>query len=194
MITTAEVKSYLKLSTTDDDTLIATLIPQVEEDAIYYMQNAFQDDFIYRDADLSFQASTGDGDKIADSDSYFTRCLFSSGMEVWVEGQCSNKGKFTVADVSSGTLTLSSTGDIITQSSTDYQPSGRVRVSYINAPAAVKPYLAQMVGWRLTGEGSYPEDHSADGREGQSITYAGNHAYPTRVLSGLNRWRKVNAG
>lgn len=192
MITRAEVKSYLKLSTTDDDTLIDTLIPQIEEDAIYYMQNAFQDEFIYRDSDLAFQASTGAGDKITDDNSYFTKCLFSSGMEVWVEGRTSNKGKFTIADVSSGTLTLTSTAEVKTQSSTSFQSSGRVKVSYMNYPDAVKPYLAQMVGWRLTNEGSYPEDHSANTQEGQSISYAGQHGYPTRVLSGLNRWRKFN--
>jgi len=193
MITLAEAKAYLKITSTGDDTLISTLIPEVEEDAIYYMQNAFQDDFIYREHSLSFQASTGDGDKIIDDKSLFTECLFSSGIEIWVEGACSNKGKFTVAAVSSGELTLSSTDSIITQSSTMYQPSGMVRVSYINMPAAVKPYLAQMIGWRLSEEGSYPLDYASDSGEGQGVSYVGGQSYPQRVLSGLNRWRNINA-
>lgn len=193
MITSAEVKAFLKTSSTGDDTLIGTLIPIVEEDAIYYMQNAFQDKYIYREDSLSFQASTGAGDKIIDGSSHFSECLFAAAMEIWVEGASSNKGKFTVASVTSGTLTLSSTAAVITQSSTSYQPSGTVRVSRINAPDAIKPYLAQMVGWRISPEGSYPQDYNSQSAEGQSVAYIGGQSYPRRALSGLNRWKKINA-
>ena len=190
MITLAEVKVRLRTTETGNDTLMSTLIPEVERDAIEYANTAWQDPIVSRQGSLKFQASTGDGDKITDPDKLFNKIGFTTGMELWVNGVTSNKGKFTVAGTSSGTLTLSSSGEVLTQSSTDYHGSGTILISRINMPDAAKPYLAQMVGWRaLKEEGYNPEDHDTESREGESVGFAGENEYPLRVLSGLKKYR-----
>lgn len=191
MITRDEAKTFLRLATTGTDALIDRLIPEVENDAIEYMNNAFRDPYIYNSGLFAVSTSTGAGDKITDGDGNWQSIRFSSGMEVYISGRTSNPGLFSVAAVSTNVLTLSSSGSVTTQSSSDYWGSGIMYVNRVNPPVGLKPYLSQMIGWRLYQEGFNPIDKQSENREAESISYAGSNEYPERVLNGLKKWRKI---
>lgn len=193
MITTAEAKTYLRITSTGTDDLITTLIPDVENDAIEYMNNAFRDPIIYNSGLFAVSTSTGGGDKITDGDGNWESIRFSSGMQVYISGWTSNPGLFKVASVSTNVLTLESSGSVTTQSSSDYWGSGVMYVNRVNPPVGIKPYLSQMIGWRLYQEGFNPIDKISDSKEGESLSYAGMNEYPERVLNGLKKWRKVRS-
>jgi hypothetical protein len=193
MITRAEAKTYLRITSTGTDDLIDTLIPAVESDAVEYLNNAFRDEIIYNSGLFAVSTSTGAGDKITDGDGNWQGIRFSSGMEVYISGRTSNEGLFSVAAVSTNVLTLSSSGGVVAQASSDYWGSGIMYVNRVNPPPAIKPYLAQMIGWRLYQEGYNPIDKKYDGKEGESLSYAGMNEYPERVLNGLKKWRKVRS-
>jgi hypothetical protein len=195
-IKTSEVKEYLREGTTENDADIGIMIPEAERDAIDFCNNNFFDGHVYRYADLEFKASTGAGDKITDDDGLFKKCLFGRGMDIWVDGRNANQGLYTITTgvaPSSGTLVLESSGEILTQGTTDRHPVGISTVHRVKWPRAIKPVLAKMVGYLLTN--AQPDDRQSESfPEGESITYAGTHYYPKRVLDGLRRWKKGKTG
>lgn len=189
--TLEEVKRLLRLEdTTAYDADIQYFLPYVQEDLVEYLYDAFQDKIVYRNtSSLTFDPSTGAGDKITDGDEYFAKVGFTSGMDIYVEGHTSNRGIFNIASMTSATLTLESSGAVIAQSSTDYHSIGLTTISRIDWPKGIKPYVAKMV-WYLI-ENSKPNDVQSESREGEQLTYAGSNAYPKRIMDGLNKWRKV---
>ena len=192
MITRDEVKTYIREGTTEYDAEIDSMIPIAAYDAIAYCNSVFVDGYAYRMGALEFQASTGAGDKITDSDAKFKKCRFDKGMDVFVSGQNANFGLYSITTsvaASSDTLVLESSGELLTQKSSDRHPPGISYVTRVKWPQGIKPVLAKMVGYLLTN--AHPDDRSAETQGEQSITYAGTNYYPERILDGLRRWRKA---
>ncbi len=98
-MTTAEVKSVLRLTDSSYDVDIAFFLPIVEKDIIAYVGHAWQDGYVYRESASALEFIRGDSDtydKITDEDEKFTERGFASGMDIVIEGGYSNVGLHSV--------------------------------------------------------------------------------------------------
>ena len=190
IITTNEVKTILGTTVSTYDTKIAALIPYVQEDLIEYTNNGFTDGYVYVDGALTVEPSTGGGDKIFDPNKQFVKAGFSSGMDVALEGGYANVGVYTLKAVASSVLTLTTTGLIEQDRTSEVNATGNIRVSRVKWPTALKLPAAKMV-WHLIDKPTDPGVKSETLGD-YSVTYAGSNSYPETVLAGLNKWRKVD--
>lgn len=198
LITAAEVKSILRITDTTYDTDIAFFIPFVEDDIISYLGHAFQDGYVYRESGNALQFVRGDSDthdSITDEDCEFVEKGFSDDMDIIIEGGFSNVGLFNVQTATTGTLLLSEYGELINQDQNDTKDDhsiGFIRISRVKWPKALKLPAAKMV-WHLINDAK-PDDVKSESLDDYSVTYAGTHAYPSRVVRMLDKWRRPAFG
>lgn len=194
LMTTAEVKSILKITDSTYDTDIEFLLPIVEDDLIYELNNAFQDGYVYRQSGTAFEFVRGDSDTkdyITDKEEEFLVHGFRDGMDIVIEGGFSNVGLYTIDSASSGTLKLDEYGELIPQDlddNTDDHTIGQIRISRVKWPKALKLPAAKMV-WSLIDD-SKPSDAQSESIDDYSITYFGVNAYPTKIIRMLDKWRR----
>ena len=196
LMTRAEVKEILKIAasdtTYDDD--IDNFLPLVKQDIIETLNNAFQDQYVYRQSNSYFDFVRGDSDTadyIEDRDSKFSVKGFIDGMDIVVEGGGANVGLYTIDSASDTKLTMTGYGEFIDQSQGDTKDDnyiGNIKISRVKWPKALKLAAAKMV-WHLIDDAK-PSGAQSESLDDYSITYAGNHAYPTEVVNMLNKWRR----
>ncbi len=198
LMTLAECKSILGIATgtTGNDASISVLIPYVERDICAYCNNYFGDTVIYvRDyGSVSFTrgntaTSSTSPDQIHDDDDRFTTSGFRTGIDVVVFGG-SNEGIYTVSSASTDTLKLTCTGELESvDPDSAYNTVGPVLIQRIKWPKTLKPTAAQMV-WHLI-DNPLPGNVQTERIDDYSVTYAGEHAYPDRVLAGLRPHKRA---
>ena len=193
LMTTAEVKAILGITASTYDTQIATFIPYVEKDIIDYLNNGFQDGYVYRQSgsEFAFAPDTSTGDYITDGDSDFLNRGFLAGMDIVIEGGYSNTGKYTIASVTANKIVLTDKGTLIAQDmgdTNDDNQIGNVKISRVKWPIALKIPAAKMV-WNLIDDPT-PSDAKSESLDDYSITYAGSNAYPTKIVNMLDKWRR----
>ena len=187
--TAKAIKVSYKYNSYNDD--IDNMIPVVEKDVCDYLNNYFEDRiiFVQYNGGIAFVKGATEADKITDDNQHFSTAGFVAGMDVAVRGG-SNAGIYTLAAVSSGTLTLDSTGAILSQDQDNtYNPAGAIRISRIGWPEELKPYIAQMIWYRINK--SRPNNILSEKIDDYSVTYINGNAYPTETLSGLKKFRRV---
>ena len=199
IVTLAQVKALLQITGTSYDTVIQSLIPIVEDDVIRYCNQAWQDRYIYSEGTV-LATVRGDPDTITDSESDFVKHGFLAGMTVYLEGGTgTNMGAYTLDTVAAGTLTLESVNKLIDQDidDTDAQPMGSLRVSRINWPRGIELPAAQMCWFHV--KNGKPDDVISERIDDYAVSYLGGGQqggsqmqYPGRILSGLNKYRRVN--
>ena len=168
---------------------IDNLIPQVEEDVCEYLNNYFEDNIIYVNKVSGLAFVGGGPDTITDDNADFSTAGFESGMDVAVRGG-SNYGIHTLAGVTAGTLTLDSSNALVDQDQdVSFNHVGGIKISRINWPANLKPYIAKMVWYRMNK--SRPDNVKSERLDDYSITYINGNAYPAEVLEGLRKFRKA---
>ena len=204
LMTRAEVKQYLKVTSTADDQLIDAYIPVIEEDLCEYCNNYFQDRFVYRSAvgGIAFvrgntATATTTADTITDDDKELSTnsgAGFRAGMDIVVEGTWANDGIHTIKSLTSATLTLESTGELIGQDQDSYytgsgQKIGAILISRVNWPKAIKPIAAKMI-WTQVSDAK-PGNVQNESIDDYSVTFVNGSAYPSRVMKGLDKWRNA---
>lgn len=195
IITYTEAKSILGVTSTQTDTQLATIIPYVEEDIIDYCNHGFEDPVIFHEGgSLAFvRGDTGvatSADRILDDYDYFSTAGFRAGMQIFVEGG-SNAGIYTLAAVTTDKLTLTCTGTLEDQDQSTYHRSpGAIKISRVRWPKGLKPVAAQMA-WHLISD-PQPTFVNSENIDDYSVTFAGEHAYPKRIIHGLNKYRVAN--
>lgn len=197
LMTTAEVKAILGITASTYDTQIATFIPFVEDDLIDYLNNSFPDGYVFRESGsaLAFVRDTSTADFITDTDAEFVEKGFLDDMDIFVQGGGANEGLYNVTAASTGTLILGTIGILIDQDQDDTSDDnaiGNIRISRVNWPNALKLPAAKMV-WYLI-DNARPNDAISERLDDYAITYAGGHAYPTRVLDSLAQYRRPKFG
>ena len=201
LVTTAEVKDFLRITAATYDVLISEYIPIVQEDICLYCNHWFQDEWLYREASggIAFvrgstASSSTETDTITDDDEEFStgKAGFVTGMDIAIDGSGANSGIYTVGGVSSGTLTLTCRGILIDQDQDDaYRNVGKVKISRIRWPIGLKPIAAKMIWSQI--DNAKPSDAKSERIDDYSVTYAGGHLYPTVLVEGLNRYKRVSA-
>ena len=110
--TKTEIKAFLSITSTSQDSLIDRLIPVIESDIREYCHNDFRDENVYmQSSDISFTRNTTSADTITydGTGDGFIDSQFKAGQTVRVQGSYNNDGFFEVESVSSTTLTMYST-------------------------------------------------------------------------------------
>ena len=194
LMTTAEVKTILGITDTTYDTQITYFLPLVVKDVVAYLNNAFQDGYVYRRSGGSFKFVRGDSsthDYIEDKEARFKEKGFWDGMDISVEGGYANVGIYTVDSASTARLTLSTYGVLIPQEHSDTindNAIGTILISRVKWPDSLKIPVAKMV-WYLI-DNAKTDDVQSERIDDYSITYAGSNAYPTRLLNMLDKFRR----
>lgn len=197
LMTTAEVKAFLRETSSTYDTLIATYIPIIEQDMCTYLNNWFQDPVVYikTSAGLAFTkgttGSTGDSrDKIVDDNQKFSTAGLSSGMDVAISGG-SNYGIRTISSgQTSATLYMTGAAEFIDQDQdASYNTVGGVKIARVIWPDALKPIAAKMI-WSQISDNK-PGNAAQERIDDYSITYVNGHAYPERVMRQLDKWKQA---
>lgn len=210
LMTSTEVKEFLRISTaiTTYNTLIGKYIPIIEEDICEYCNNYFQDRNIFRRAlgGIAFVrgdtlATSSQADTITDDDAELSTnsgAGFKAYDDIVVEGTWVNDGIHTISSkssqVSSGTLTLRSTGVLRTLDQDDYytgggQRIGAILISRIDWPKAIKPIAAKMI-WSQISDAK-PGNVQSERIDDYSVTFVNGSAYPERLMKGLDKWRNA---
>lgn len=198
LLTLAECKAILGIATgsTANDGAISLFIPYVERDICDYCNNYFNDTVIYVHdigsvvfARGDTSTGTTDPDTITDDEDRFSTSGFRAGMDIVVFGG-SNEDIYTLSSVTTDTLKLTSTGEIEDQDpNASYNSVGPILISRVKWPKTLKPTAARMI-WHLI-DNPYPGDVQSERIDDYSVTYAGEHSYPTRVLDGLRPYKRA---
>ncbi len=193
VITKAEVKNILRLSTGSTgpyDAEITTFIPLVQDDLVIHLNNNFADKYVYRESGSQLKLTKGGPDKITDGNADFLKAGFSTGMDIAIEGGHSNVGIYTIAAVSSDTMSLTSTNELISQDPSDtYHSIGVIRISRVKWPQGLKLPVAKMI-WYLIDKAKQT-DIKSERIDDYAVTYIGDSEYPTRLIESLKKWKKA---
>jgi hypothetical protein len=196
LMTTAEVKAFLRETSTTYDTLIAVYIPLVEDDICEYLNNWFRDRVIFVESGsgLAFTrgntaTATTQADYITDDNDRFSTAGFAVGMDVVIDGG-SNYGKYKIKTLTTAVMTITDTGEFISQDQdASYHSVGRIRISRIVWPKALKPIAAKMIWYQI--DDNKPKGAISERIDDYSVTFAGARAYPSQLLSQLDKWKMV---
>jgi len=195
LMTTAEVKSILGITAATYDTSIAYFIPFVARDIVSYLNNGFQDGYVYKESSSVFTLApnTSTGDYISNSDSDFIVKGFLAGQDVSLQGGYANEGIYTISTeaLTESKIILTDKGTLIAQeqgTTADVHDIGDIRVSRVKWPPEIKLPAAKMV-WYLIDDAK-PSDVQSESLDDYSVTYAGSNSYPTRVIKMLDKFRK----
>jgi hypothetical protein len=194
IVTTAEAKTILGITGTTYDTQLDFFLPLVEKDIVSYIGHAFQDGYVYRESASNFTFVRGDSDTydyITDEENEFKEKGFRDGMDVAIEGGWSNVGIYTVSSASTGKLTLDEYGVLIDQDQDDTKDDhyiGLVRISRVVWPDELKLTAAKMAWYQI--DNAKVSDVQSESLDDYSITYAGANAYPVRLITALDKFRK----
>lgn len=190
IITRADCKVLLRISTgtTDYNSLIDTLIPIVQEDVAEICNNEFflRDVYVVGTG-IAFTTSTGGGDKITDSSSGFLDDdhPFVASQDIVVNGSKHNDGFYELASVSSGTLTLDSSGDVIAEAADEY-----IKIAQVKWPKGIKPTVAKMIWYHI--ENNKAPAPKSEGLGGYSVQHEDSiGGYPGEIIEGLRPWMMV---
>ena len=194
LMTTTEVKAFLRESSSTYDTLIGIYIPLIEEDICSYLNNWFRDRviFVHANSGLAFSrgntaTSSTQPDYITDDNQYFSTIGFSAGMDVVISGG-SNFGIYTIKTLTSAVMTITDTGKFIDQDQdASYHNVGPIEIARIIWPAWIKPIAAKMI-WHQIAQNK-PNGAASESIDDYSVSYVNGRAYPQQLLSGLDKYR-----
>jgi hypothetical protein len=198
LLTTAEVKTFLRITASDYDTLIGVYIPLIEEDICEYLNTYFEDNviFIERSGGLAFTrgntaTSSTLADYITDDNQDFSTAGFAVGMDVIIAGG-SNYGMYTIKALTTAKMTMDTTGVFITQDQdASFNSVGKIRISRQKWPSALKPVAAKMIWYQI--DKAKPDGAISESIDDYSITFAGSREYPMQLINQLKKWRYVRA-
>ena len=167
IITSAETKALLQIPTavTTWDTLIATLIPIVQDKVVEYCNHRFINiDVQIEGTTIAFV--TGAPATITDSESGFSDALFSSGDDISVRGSYRNDGIYATQTVAAGLVTLA-TGETLVSETQDTPHS--IMITRVVWPKAMKPEVALAIRYLINKQGKTVNSESLPG--GYSAQY-----------------------
>jgi len=191
LVTVAEVKTFLRETSHTYDTLIDYYIPIVQDDICAYCNTYFTDPaiFVEHSSGLAFTrgntaTGTTQADYVTDDNQDFSTAGFAVGMDIAVQGG-SNWGLYTLAGQTSAVLTMTSTGEFVTQDQDQaYNTVGTIRISRVVWPSALKPIAAKMIWYQI--DNNKPNGAASERIDDYSVTYVNGRAYPAQLLSMLD--------
>ncbi len=197
IITLSEVKTFVDEGSTDYDTYISSLIPEIEENICRYCNTYFEDEVIYRESGSAFEfiQDSDTGDYITDDQSDFSTAGFLEGDDIVILGSGSNDGIHQIStctgSVAAGQIMLD-TADAGTLREIDqddsYRWPGVIRINRINWPGGIKPFVAKAIWYQI--EKSKPTDEKSERIDDYAVTYMGGNEYPERIVKAFDRYKR----
>jgi len=178
IITSAEVKTLLQISGSTYDTLIATLIPLVQEKINTYCGEPFSVSDIYVASD-TIAFVNGSPSTITDSDSGFVTGGFTDSIDVQVEGSVSNDGVYAVSTSVAGTLTLESGETLVNESA-----GNDVVITRVIFPKGIKLDVADYIAFLMIKQHGVSSESLGD----YSVTYKNE----MDVLKRFSTYKAIN--
>ena len=190
IITAAEVKALLRISDTTYDTYLAAVIPPVQDFVMTEFHNRFHVKSVYITAS-SIACVKGDPDTITDSNSNFVEAYFAAGMDIDIQDTINNNSVKVLATVAAGTLTLTSTNELIDEDA----GITTVTITRVKFPAGIKIPVANLIKYLLQSSsmndddlqtqrvklGSYEEEYGA----------LDASRFPPTLLSQFAPWSRI---
>lgn len=200
ILSLAEAKTYLDISTTDYDSAITRLVPVVQEQITAITHN----DFIGR---YIVSINSFDTNKVVIIPNAYGNIL-DAGDDVYISGSIKNEGHWEIDSVSGNELTITGIKSEPTWVSVDYRFTGisPVNLGYVDWPEHLKYIASQMVQWHMDTGASEGISASPTGevqsatRADISVTYktssgsnatSGIYNYPQHVIKDLQQYTLV---
>lgn len=183
-----ELKNIVGHTEDDHDQEIDVLIPIVQEDLCDWLDNYFPDPLItYTASELSFVS--GDPDTITDNQSEFVKKRFAAGQDIAIAGNHPNEGIYQLDGVAAGTLTLSTSNELVScaYDDTDYTPGGST-IFRIKWPGMMKIAVSRAVWYLITrqkGGGQLSEN-----KDGVVIQYDRRYKYPREIYRLIENYKR----
>jgi hypothetical protein len=178
IVTVANCKTLLGITSSTYDSLLALEIPMIQEAIIQFLKRYFKSDLDYSSKTISFSGTT-----ISDSASQFNVEGLLIG-DYMIQGSKYNDGFVTVSVVASGALTTSET--LVTETAGE-----TILLTRVVFPKELQLIASKMVGYNIFNKyGAISESISR-----YSVTYgqAQNNilGYPDSLTGGLLKYRRV---
>ena len=188
LITTAQARTLLQISGSTYDTLIAAIIPPLQDFIVEYCNNPFHvsEKYIYAST-ISF--ADDDPDMINDSDSGFVDAGFTDGIDVHVENSEDNDGIYYVDTVTAGTLTLDSAEELIVEDA-----GYAITITRVKFPKGLRLPTAQLIGYLMQKEKM--NGISSKSLADYNVTFDGSSGnkiggFPAGLLADFASYRKI---
>jgi hypothetical protein len=185
LVTTAEVKTYLRITASTYDSIITTLIPAVQEDIANITNNIFETR-LYIAGEFEYNASAYTmtlDDSTADLKNTYG---FADGDDIYITGSYRNDGYHAIQSVTTNVITLASTETIYAEIS-----SAAPYVYVVKWPKELKPIAANMIRY------GYESRPTLDGMQSESLggySYSRSSmigGYPETITQALLPWMYV---
>jgi len=184
LVATSNVKLYTGITTTDYDYLIETLVPVIQADIVHYCNNSFINSTMYCHTDLITFSSTG---SIATND---TSCeltdYWMSGSVLSVSGSIFNDNYFSVSTAASSYINTNES--IVTESSATGKDIIITRVEY---PRDLPMIASRMIKYNISSQDDNNVASESLGDYSVSYVDIGANSYPSNIVKGLDKYRKV---
>lgn len=182
IVTTAEVKALLAITTATKDVQIDALIPPVEQFLLDWTKNQFKQTKVYRESTaISFDAVTL---TITDGEAQFLVNKLNPGLKIVVEGSLFNDGHYEIDTSTASTLTLVVDSELI-----DEDAGELVKITAVFYPRSLKLVIAQMIAYAL--QKANKEGIQSESLGDYSVTFTNADAYPKSILKMISPYRKV---
>lgn len=187
LITKAEVKTRLNITSTDYDDLIDAAIEDLTDWLPDYLCNLFiNHNLKYQANTLSFDTLT-----ITDSEAQFVEEGFVSGQDVYVAGSLYNDGHYEIDTVSTTEMAMVSASFVI-EDEGDSSPT----IYLVQWAKGLKTVVSNMIKHQIdqsSGGGAKAEkigDYSITYKE-TPFAGSGASAYPSDIIGQLKPYRKL---
>ena len=189
VITLAEVKGFLSITDTVQDSAISAMIPEVEARLPMICNRAFTAQplrpygysaggwnyYSARDSDLyildQVSATFATSGTVTAKDSNFASAGFAAGQDIFVQASYLNDGYFEVDSVSTSTLTIVSTMSFVAEAT-----GANIYFAVVSWPDGIKPLVANLINYDI-------QDRPWESSEEQSF---GIFGYPRDLLATLD--------
>jgi len=191
IITTAEVVTRLRITGSDYNTYLSAIIPDVQEFVMNLCNNRFHQKTVYISAS-SIACVKGAPDTIADSNSKFVEAYFAAGMDIDIQDTLNNNSIKVIATVAAGTLTLTSTNELIDE----VEGLTTVTITRVVFPVGIKLAVAKLIKYYIETNSILATDKDIKSvRIGEfEETYSdgfANTEFPQSLLSEFSPWMRV---
>lgn len=190
IIEVTEVKEILQITGPEYDSVIAKLIPKIQDFVFTYCNNYFEvaTDIIGLETTALIFVS-GSPSKIQNSDGYLIEAGFIEGMDIRVKGSLYNDGVYHIDTISAGEIELSADDSL-----TDEDYEAKVSLSMVKFPKGIKLPIAKLIGEDLKNTFSTQEKVISEQVGNTNFSYGGSKVkgeYPAELLAGLKPWKRI---
>ena len=182
IVTAAQVVTYTDISASAGTITTSGLIPIVQDRINDYCFNWFVSEDIYLSDSMTFAATAG---TIVATASFTTAGLVAAD-EIYLYGSYRNDAYYTIASVTTSTITIASTESVVTELS-----GASILVSLVVWPDSLKYAAAQMVKYDTDDRPQRAAGLTSQslGPRSESYGTAGAFGYPEDILGMLNQYR-----